>query len=87
MATVFIPPLIRDLTNGQTRVIVPAHSVREAITELETRFPGITGRLCQDGSIRPGMAVVVDSEVSTAGLRHRLSDASEVHFLPAISGG
>ena len=87
MATVFIPPLIRDLTNGQTRVIVPGNSVREVITQLETRYPGITGRLCQDGSIRPGMAVVVDSEVSTSGLRHRLSDASEVHFLPAISGG
>jgi len=87
MATVFIPPLIRDLTNGQTRVIVPGNSVREVITQLETRYPGITGRLCQDGSIRPGMAVVVDSEVSTVGLRHRLSDASEVHFLPAISGG
>ena len=87
MATVFIPALIRDLTGGQTRVIVPGNSVREVITQLETRFPGIAGRLCEDGCIRPGMAVVVDSEVSTVGLRHRLSDASEIHFLPAISGG
>ena len=87
MATVFIPPLIRDLTGGQTRVIIAANSVREVITQLEARYPGITGRLCQNGSIRPGMAVVVDSEVSTVGLRHRLGDTSEVHFLPAISGG
>jgi molybdopterin synthase sulfur carrier subunit len=87
MATVFIPPLIRDLTGGQMQVVVPGNSVREVITQLESCFPGITGRLCEDGRIRPGMAVVVDSEVSTVGLRHRLSDASEVHFLPAISGG
>ena len=87
MATVFIPPLIRDVTNGQSKVAVSGDSVREVIAVLETRFPGITARLCEDGLIRPGMAVVVDNEVSTVGLRHRLSETSEVHFLPAISGG
>ena len=87
MATVFIPPLLRDLTGGQARVSVPGDSVREVIAELETRFSGIAGRLCEDGRIRPGMSVAVDSVVSTVGLRHRLSEASEVHFLPAISGG
>lgn len=87
MATVFIPSLLRDLTGSQTTVCVPGTSVREVIAELEMRFPGIAGRLCEDGLIRPGMAVVVDSVVSTAGLRHRLSEASEIHFLPAISGG
>jgi len=87
MAIVFIPPLLRDLTDGQTKLSIPGDSVREVIAELESRFPGIEGRLCEDKLIRPGMAVVVDSEVSTVGLRHKLSEASEVHFLPAISGG
>ena len=87
MATVFIPPLIRDLTGGQTKVSIPGESVQEVIDELETRFPGISGRLCEDGRIRPGMSVFVDNEISTLGLRQRLSGDSEVHFLPAISGG
>lgn len=87
MAIVFIPPLLRDLTGGQTRVSVPGNSVRDIVAELETRFPGIAERLCEDGRMRPGIAVVVDSEVSTASLHHCLSEASEVHFLPAISGG
>ena len=87
MATVFIPPLIRDLTGGQTKVSIPGESVQEVIAELETRFPGISGRLCEDGRIRPGMAVFVDSQISTVGLRQRLSGDSEVHFHPAISGG
>ena len=87
MATVFIPPLIRDLTGGQTKVSIPGESVQEVIAELETRFPGISGRLCEDGRIRPGMSVFVDNEISTIGLRQRLSGDSEVHFLPAISGG
>ncbi|MBI1279551.1 MAG: molybdopterin synthase sulfur carrier subunit [Anaerolineaceae bacterium] len=87
MAVVFIPPLLRDLTDGQTCVSVSGDSVREVITQLESRFPGIAGRLCEDGRIRPGMAVAVDSVVSTAGIRHHLSEKSEVHFLPALSGG
>lgn len=87
MAIVFIPPLLRDLTGGQTRLTLPGESVREVIDELESQFPGIAERLCEDGRIRPGMAVVIDSVVSTDGLRHRLTESTEVHFLPAISGG
>jgi molybdopterin synthase sulfur carrier subunit len=87
MATVFIPPLLRELTGGQARLSVPGESVQAVIVELEKQYPGIKGRLCVDGRLRPGMAVFVDSQASSAGLRHRLSGDSEVHFLPAISGG
>ncbi len=87
MATVFIPPLIRDLTGGQSKLSVTGESVQEVIAELEIRFPGISGRLCEDGHIRPGMSVFVDSQISMVGLRQRLLGDSEVHFLPAISGG
>ncbi len=87
MITVWIPPLMRDLTHGQTSVSVPGETVREVVTELEQRYPGIGQRLCQDGRIRPGLAVVVDGIVSTAGMRQPLTDASELHFMPAISGG
>ncbi|MEO8609216.1 MAG: MoaD/ThiS family protein [Chloroflexota bacterium] len=87
MATVFIPPLLRELTGGESKLSVPGESLREVIAELETRFPGISGRLCEAGRIRPGMSVFVNSEISTVGLRQRLSQDSEVHFLPAISGG
>ena len=87
MATVWIPPLLHDLTGGNTRLSVPGATVREVIAELDRQYPGIGVRLCEDGRIRPGMSVVVDSMVSRAGLRHRLSETSEVHFVPALSGG
>ena len=87
MATVWIPPLLQDLTNGQNRLSVPGETVRDLVAELEKDYPGISERLCQDGSIRPGIAIVVDSAISNIGLRHRLSETSEVYFLPAISGG
>lgn len=87
MATVWIPPLLQDLTDGKSRLSVPGASVRDVIAELDRLYPGIGGRLCEDERIRPGMSLVVDGIVSRAGLRHRLSETSEVHFVPAISGG
>lgn len=87
MATIWIPPLLQDLTRGQKQLSVPGDTVRDVIAALEKAYPGIEMRLVEDGRVRPGIAVVVDSMVSNKGLRHRLSESSEVHFLPALSGG
>jgi len=87
MATVWIPPLLKDLTNGQKQLTVSGETVRDVITQLERDYPGIEMRLIEDGRIRPGISVVVDGQVSNAKLRHQLTESSEVHFLPALSGG
>jgi molybdopterin converting factor small subunit len=87
VAVVWIPALLRDLTGGLAQVTVEAGTVREAIDALESRYPGMGARLCEDGRLRASMNVVVDGVVSRQKLRHRLTAGSEVHFLPAISGG
>ena len=87
MPVVWIPALLRDLTDGVESVTVPGETVRQVIDELDSRYPGIKARLCDAERLRPGIAVVVDGEVSPLRLRQRLSDTSEVHFLPAIGGG
>jgi molybdopterin synthase sulfur carrier subunit len=87
MPVVWIPALLRDLTAGQEKVTVPGVTVREVVEHLDGLYPGIKGRLCEEDRLRPGIAVVVDGEVSRQRLRHRLTETSEVHFLPAISGG
>ena len=87
MPTVWIPPLLQHLTDGQRILTVPGETILELISELEKDYPGIQDRLCEDGRLRPGISITVDSVVSNIGLRHRLSEMSEVHFLPAISGG
>lgn len=87
MVEVWIPSLWRDLTEGQRRVSLQARTVGEVVTELDTRFPGLGVRMTEDGRIRPGIAVVVDGDVNHEGLRRRLGDKSEVHFLPSLSGG
>ena len=84
---VWIPALHRDLTDGIETVQVAGDSIGAVIAELEARFPGIEQRLCEDGRIRPYIAVSVNGEISQRGLRERLTAPSEIHFIPALSGG
>jgi sulfur-carrier protein len=87
MPIVYIPPLLRELTHGQEVLTVSGNTVGRVVEALELSYPGIKARLCKGESLRPGLALVVDTEVSRQGLRHPLTDQSEVHFLPQVSGG
>ena len=88
MPHVAIPSLMRNLTAGEEQVTVPGTTVREVIDNVETRYPGVKARLCENGRIKPGIAVYIDGILTTReGLRERLNADAEIHFLPAISGG
>ena len=87
MAIVFIPAQLRDLSAGVFEVEMDVGSVREVIAGLEQRFPGIQERLCQDGQIVTSLQVCIDGAMSTRGMLAKIGPTSEVHFLPAISGG
>jgi molybdopterin synthase sulfur carrier subunit len=87
MPRVFIPPLLRSLTGNVEEVEIDAKNVRQVIEQLETRFPGIRSRLCEDDGLKPGISVAVDGNVSLLGMLQKVGQQSEVHFLPAIGGG
>jgi molybdopterin converting factor small subunit len=87
MPDIWIPAQLRGMTNGQERVMVTGKTLRQAVDELEAHHPGLKARLVQDDQLRPEYSVVVDGIVSQMRLRHPLSENSEVHILPAISGG
>jgi molybdopterin converting factor small subunit len=84
---VWIPSLLRDLTGGETTVQADGVTVRQVIESLEARFPGIKARLVDGDRLRPALTVSVDGEVTRYGLRAPVKESSEVHFLPAVSGG
>src|SRR5262245_14866034 len=84
---VWIPSLLRDLTGNQESVRVNGATVRQIIEKLDQQFPGIKDRLCSEGRLQPGIAVVVDAQISSLGLLQPVGTKSEVHFLPALSGG
>lgn len=84
---VWIPALHRDLTDGAQRVQLPGGSVSDLIDELDARYPGMKARLCQADKLRPNISVSVNGTISHRGERQRLTQSSEVHFIPAMSGG
>lgn len=79
--------MLRDLTGGTTQVSVPGTSVREVVEELEQRYPGVKSRLIEGDQLRPNITVVVDGSASQKRLRERVTEKSEIHFVPSISGG
>lgn len=87
MPRVFIPPQLRVMAGGIESVVVPGKTVRELIEALDARFPGIGQHLRDDDSLRAGLTVVIDADVSPRGLLAKVPAESEVHFLPPIGGG
>jgi len=66
---------------------VEGDTVRQVIDNLESLYPGIKDRLCDDEHLRPSISIVVDGHTSALKLRHHLRESSEVHFVISISGG
>ena len=87
MATVFIPALMRKLTDEKATLEVPGATVREVINNLESEYPGIKDRLVDKLKIKSSISVAVDGEISPMGILAKVGEHSEVHFLPAIGGG
>jgi molybdopterin synthase sulfur carrier subunit len=85
--TVWIPALMRELTAGHESVRVHGRTVRQVIEALDLLYPGIKDRLCDGDALRPGLAVAINTQLASRGLWQPVPENSEVHFLPAISGG
>ena len=87
MATVFIPTLMQDMSDGNTTVDITGTTVREIINNLDSTYPGFKERLIEGYKIKSHISVAVDGIITPIGLLEKVSPTSEVHFLPAISGG
>ena len=86
MPAAFIPTALRRLTGNVHRVDVSPGNLLGVIEELERRFPGIREALIEDDRLRPGVLASIDGD-ETGSLFASIGDASEVHFVLAISGG
>jgi molybdopterin synthase sulfur carrier subunit len=89
-AKVRIPTPLRKLTNDEELVEVTASNIGEAITELQTRYPGIKERLLDEsGAVRRFVNVYVNEE-DIRFLQNQetaLKDGDEISIIPAIAGG
>ncbi|HEY0387918.1 MAG TPA: MoaD/ThiS family protein [Gaiellales bacterium] len=87
MATVHLPATLPSMYTDLPRTVdVDASTVDEAISRLETRWPGLRDRLCESGpALRPHINVYVDRE--RAALDTPIGDTTRVDVIAAISGG
>jgi sulfur-carrier protein len=90
MATVRIPSPLRRYTNGQSKVESKGANISELIENLESQYPGVKSRLCEDnGQIKRYVNVFVNGEEirTLQGSETALTDKDEVSIVPAMAGG
>lgn len=71
----------RQFTDGETKILVEATTMRSLVRELDGRFPGI------GAALGDGMAVAIDGQIFQDYFLEEVGPNSEVCFLPAIEGG
>ena len=90
MALVKIPTPLRRLTNEKDEVSTSSTSVESMITDLESQFPGIKDRLCdENGEIRKFINIYENEEDIRflKGPDTEIKDDDTVSIIPAIAGG
>ena len=86
MTTVHLPASLSGLSEGQGKISVSATDVNTLLAELESRYPGLAGRVRNEqGALRPHVRIFLNGE--SVGLENKVDDSDEVRILPAISGG
>ena len=87
MAKVFVPALMRKLSDDQHVVDVPGRTLREVVNNLDEQYPGMKDVIVENGNVRPGLQLAVDGVLSATGLMAQVPEEAEVHILPALGGG
>jgi molybdopterin synthase sulfur carrier subunit len=88
--TVLIPTPLQKLTNGNAEVKAEGSTVGDVVNALETQFPGIKERLCDDsGKLRRFVNVYVNNEDIRFEQNEEtpVKDGDELSIIPAIAGG
>jgi sulfur-carrier protein len=83
-----VPSLLRSLTGGAGTVTVPGATLRQVIEHLDARYPGIKDHLLDEhGRLQPEIVTAIDGVTGHLGLIEPVGENTEIHFIPAISGG
>ena len=85
-----IPTILRSYTGGAKAVEGSGDTLSDLFDNLDTRHPGLRGRLVTDaGALHRFVNVYVNDEDVrfTGALDTKLSDGDSVTILPAVAGG
>ncbi|NEE01585.1 MoaD/ThiS family protein [Phytoactinopolyspora halotolerans] len=84
-----IPTILRQYTSGAKAVEGTGDTLAALVDDLESRHPGLSERLIDNGELRRFVNVYVNDEDVRFldGLKTPLSDGDSVTVLPAVAGG
>ena len=86
---VSIPTILRNYTDGAKSVEGSGQTLKELISDLDARHPGLGDRLLDAGRLRRFVNVYKNDEDVRflGGLDTELADGDNVTVLPAVAGG
>ncbi|MFO0561416.1 MAG: MoaD/ThiS family protein [Polyangiales bacterium] len=84
-----IPASLRTLTQSKEEVSVDGATVRDALSDLDAKFPGFKDRLLDAKGVKRFMNVYLgDEDIRFLdGLDTALKDGDALTIVPAIAGG
>ena len=89
MASVRIPPVLRQYTGGARDVSVEGTTVGVALNRLADQYPSLKSHLFEDGNLQRYVNVYVNNQDVgyLDGLDTPLRENDTVIILPAMAGG
>lgn len=88
--TVRIPTPLRSLTGNKEEVEATGKSIKEIINNMESRYPGIKNRLCDEkGQLRRFINFYLNDE-DIRFLQNQdtpVKEGDQISIVPAIAGG
>ena len=88
--SVRIPTPLRKLTEGKSEVEASGVNVAEVIDNLESNFPGLKDKLCEEnGAVRKFLNIYLNDEDIRFmdSLATEVRDGDSLALIPAIAGG
>ncbi len=85
-----IPASLRTLTQGQDEVNCEGSTVAQVVDALETSFPGMKDRLCDENGVRRFVNIYLNEEDDIRFLKAlatELKAGDTLQIVPAIAGG
>lgn len=89
-AIVRIPTPLRKLTANQSEIRIEGETIDTILSNMESSYPGIRGRICDDaGNVRRFINVYVNEEDIRFldGTGTPVQDGDKISIVPAIAGG
>lgn len=84
-----IPTILRPVTREQKIVAATGSMLADVISNLDSQYPGIEGRLLENGVLRRFINIYINDEDVRfiGGLEAPTKSGDSITIIPAVAGG